>query len=83
MEKNQESKEKEGEEKKSESKGGLMNRFANVRKRIEGLLDSQKYVSIDEASLRLSVVDEINVYLLHLELDHQLTSKILLHITKK
>lgn len=74
--------EKELNEEKKESKG-LIKGIATVRKKIEGFLDTSRPVNVDEPSLKLSVVDEVNVYLLHLELDHRLCTKILMDVSKK
>ena len=61
-----------------------MKGFANVKKKLEGLLDTNKQIGeIDEAALKLSVIDQANIFILHLELDQQRTSKILLHVSKK
>lgn len=44
---------------------------------------NDKKLEIDENSIKMTVVDEINVYLLHLELDQSLCLKILLHVARK
>ena len=43
----------------------------------------QNSLEIDEDSLKLTIVDEINIYLLHLELEQAACSKILLFVAKK
>jgi len=43
----------------------------------------QNSLEIDEDSLKLTIVDEINIYLLHLEVEQSICLKTLLFVAKK
>lgn len=53
------------------------------RQKTEGALLETKKLDVDEDSIKLTVVEDINVYLLHLELDQSRCVKILLNVAKK
>ena len=54
-----------------------------LRQQTEGPLLETSKLEVDEDSIKLTVVEDINVYLLHLELDQSRCVKILINVAKK
>ena len=65
-------------------KGIISGLFGMGKKIDESTLDNTSRLNgIDETSIKLQVLDEINIYILHIDLNPDLSSKILLNLAKK
>ena len=65
-------------------KGIISGLFGMGKKTDESSSDNTSRLNgIDETSIKLQVLDEINIYILHIDLSPELSSKILLNLAKK
>ena len=64
---------------------GIISGFFGVGKRFDDSLTDNfiKVNEMNESSLKLQVLDEINIYILQIDLDAELSSKILMNLAKK